>query len=229
MNVRILGTAMWVGWVFIIGASGQELAPRAPAPPWLAAEPAAGVWTMTFSTEAEKEAAAGDPSAGGRIHPRAIVTTVQSGTRCEIADFGNGASSENWEVDGVRLQPEASNPRNILVFERPADPSGLGGFSPQALGFQAFGWLSGGDYAGMEDFQGARCHHFRSADGLREAWISADTLLPVAIRQGSLLGRYAFRSAPAATLALPAEFHGALLRHREFAARLRRLERDLAR
>lgn len=228
MNLRVFGLEISMGAVLLAAAAGQELAGQPPAAPWLAAEPAVGVWTLSLTTEDPGESTTADRAAGG-APPRTIVTTVQSGTRCEVADFGSGISSACWEVDGVWLVPEPTRTGNILVFERADEPSGLGNYSPRALGFAAFAWMRGRDYVGLVEFQGVRCHHFRSADGVREAWISADTRRPAAIRLGGLLGRYTYRAVPTAPLVLPEEFLGALLRHRAFTARLRRLDRDLAR
>ena len=84
-------------------------------------------------------------------------------------------------------------------------------------------WLKLSDYDKVVAFEKQACYHYVHGDN--EAWINADTNMPVAYKNSRTIYSYKFNDFPNETLKLPPDYQKAWDKVQQMMSRLRRLSR----
>jgi hypothetical protein len=162
-------------------------------------------WVADYSYSAER-------SPGARRPVRLTVDFTKTATRV-VKTLVGGQTEEQWFAEGVEFRrvPNVNEPV-VLAPEDSPDPQ-----TPDYVRvfFPKLGWVGERSYRGKEKKFGQEVFVFEAPYGTastQRAYISAATLLPVALEFPSLVIRYAF--SPAEPVELPADLRTALETYR---------------
>lgn len=199
------------------------LAPLAPAQePAVAAEtnlvqsPKAPIsWTVTYTyTEPFRK---GMTEEFLRFHARLTrkECTLAGDIRHEVFDWESGLQSEKWALPNACYETLKQDPRKISI-RRTSDGNYLDG---GRILFPEFSWISGKNHLGKKrDLRtGFICQVYQETEEdaktkktvvSREAWIDAETGLPLMLKTAEVLQIYSFSEKTPASLTLPEKFSG---------------------
>lgn len=154
------------------------------------------------------------PRAGGvaRRPSKTTVDHTKSATRV-VETMTDGSSTERWFSHGFEITRVPGSSEVVVVPpEIPSDPNSA---DYSRVFFPRLGWVTEQAYQGKEKRDGREAYLFEGPYGTastQRAFLSAETLLPVALESRSFTMRYSFL--PAETVELPAEFKTALETYR---------------
>ena len=178
-----------------------------PKPPLVAKVPDSANWTITPKSTAATSAPKPTPQgasrfAGGRI---VEVRSTKSGKlRRDVIVYSDGITTTHWLVDQLLLwtTPQGQVSASDLSAAEPMDPENP---EPAAAGgFPGTRWLQISYYDKVIAVEKHPCYHYVHGDS--EAWIDAETNLPVAYKSKNIVYSYKFGDPPAEPLILPPEF-----------------------
>jgi hypothetical protein len=137
-----------------------------------------------------------------------------------VLEKADGSKEEMYLFDGMVLFEDAALDRVRVhkIDQYSGDAMRFGQFFP------GMNWVQVQYFKGLVEKDGVNCYWFRQEKGTgekinrptdplvydknqalttREAWFAVDTLVPVAFRDGLVMGRYRFAAPPEKPLALP--------------------------
>jgi hypothetical protein len=177
-----------------------------PDPPLLAAAPDPGSWTIIVKQKRPPPPRTADPrllalqSLLLKANPRMVQQKVEKAGKEWHGEtqWEDGSSDTLWIYRGMAL----FRPRNY-----PPDKIGMMGANaplaphPPAVDFPDLTWIDAKCFVGSTDYQGTKCYLYQqgsssSQNGQISAWIAADSRLPIALEDDSVLKTYTFNSAP---------------------------------
>lgn len=176
-----------------------------PRPPYIAEAPAYATWVIQFSAAKQPKAKPAPGDAGSAKHIRQVEITKTDKTRRTVVTYSDGTKQESWYFDGFDLFQVESG--KIVILDPASNdlaPS-YGGFKD----FDGLQWLDARFFEGRVGVGERVCNHFkRTADSGAEleAWIDADSKLPVGAVEGDTRRIYTFGAPPTAPLQLPPAF-----------------------
>ena len=152
------------------------------------------------------------PVSGSRRPVRITVDHTKSATRV-VKTLANSKTEEQWFAEGLEFRriPDGSEPV-VVPPENPPDPQTA---DYVRVFFSKLGWLGEHSYRGKEKKFGQEVFVFEAPYGTAStqcAYISAATLLPLALEFPSFTIRYAF--SPAEPVELPVDFKAAFETYR---------------
>jgi hypothetical protein len=183
-----------------------------PAPPLVAAPAEYAHWKITASPLKTEAPPAPDPK-----KPELQEIEIRKGpaTACMTQRWTNGKLSEAWIAEGYHLAKYPALP-DIYVTSLVLRPAGLNdGMADFHAVFPGFVWLEEKFFAGTEKKDGRLCHHYVDGENAREAWVDAESRLPVAFRRDNTLFTYVSLPRPSQPPALPDQFQRELARHKK--------------
>lgn len=185
-------------------------------------------WTIQYRRDQEAaKPAEGEEDPGLGLLARSSDYQITGNIARHVLTLKNGAHQTIYIAGHYKLAFDAELKKVLIVDLERVDaevPEQL--FHQQYPGFE---WVKPEFYEGEAQAGGQPCHHFRypeealaeatPADGdaaaarpagrslhAWEAWVSAETGLPVAYRQDGVTGIYHFAAPPAAPLTLPPDY-----------------------
>ena len=206
-----------------------------PSPPYVLAIPAQTQWVMHITPPAGQVA----PDASGKSklapEPQVVAITKLGDTLRAIIVYTDKSRREFWQVPGSTILQDGGTPRVIY---------NTGGYPPYpyAPGHDFFGceWIKPENFHDVVKRGGVTCYHYQAEAAMqvppdvlrahpelaklklhREAWINAETRLPVAVSGETGTIEYTF-SDPPPDLKMSAEFQSALDANNVALERLRR-------
>lgn len=218
------------GWVGA-GEALPKIAP--PEPPFVAAPPQFGKWTITMDPAGKRDK---EPGLGGEGHGNRVVCVKTNDLKRDTLISPDGERSEVW-YKGDLVLTGFENSSEIAVEEAATfgrEPGSVTGSLTFGPGFPGFGWLDLKHYRGIAKVEDKVCYRFAhetaaadQASGDLEAWVDVATRYPVAISADGVLHRYAFEDgAHLEPLELPLTHAAAIARYEAKAKQLKALEQD---
>jgi len=187
-------------------AMAQEASstPRAPRPPFFAEPPINAAWKVTV---APLKAAQSPTPANAQKAIRQIEIIKVDKTRRTVVSYSDGAKIEMWFFDGLDIFP-ASDGSLLVLDPRNND------LAPSFEGYDHFGafqWLDAPFFVGTVTIGDRVCNHFKRStnNGDQEAWVDANTKLPVCLVEGNTRKLYTFGDPPIAPLQMPPGYQSA--------------------
>lgn len=210
LRTLLTGAAALILPGFSFGQS-PDAAPERPTPPLVAAPAEYAHWRITA-------APAKHPASATPLAPKTELQEIEvrkgPSTACMIQRWSNGKSSEAWIAEGYHLSRYPALP-DIYVTALALRPAGLNdGMADFHAVFPGFVWLDEKFFAGTEKKEGRTCHHYVDGENAREAWIDAESRLPVAFRRENTIFVYSFLPRPSQPPTLPDPFLRELIRHK---------------
>jgi hypothetical protein len=193
---RLISSGRVIGTILVFMAAtawGQtpsaDTAPSTPAPPFLNPAPALAAWQVQF------ESAGAKPGT-----PKEIDVAKVNDTRCDTMVMSDGTSTQLWYYKGMKIYQAPGAPYAIAM-----NPNWAGTPSAGAVDFPEVAWVNRANFVAKENKSGRSCYHYHEAtdNGPLEAWIDAQTKLPVACQLAQGLETYTFPTPTVTTLTLP--------------------------
>jgi len=222
MNKRVLFIAAVLGTG--AGALAQNTVSSSdsppPAPPFVVF-PKVAAYTVDFAKPEKAKASPGGKAAASLVK---IEVTDTGKARREMDFWSDGRTSERWSVDGMFLIQNVGDGSLFATSEKSAQPGEGSRFTASD-----FRWLSAETFAGRVTYNGRKCNKFvrqipsapngvpsenepSANPGPVEALIDVQTLLPVALWNGTEKAAFTFKQAPVGPLQLPEKFQDRLQR-----------------
>ena len=184
-----------------------DASPHVPSPPWVATPPDSAQWRITVKPAKDDASPTPKPDPKNSRQLKQVLCEKQGSVKRDIRIYSDGSTEEYWYTDGLELRPAMPGSTHIMIssassgpntdFEKMVDPVS----SP---GFAGVGWIKAADYRDTIQYMGVKCDHFaRDKEGW-EAWIDADTKLPVAFKAEDALYVYSFEQPTA--FAMPSAY-----------------------
>lgn len=178
-----------------------------PKPPLVAAVPENAEWTITVEYPKEAKLAPDAPKHHD-WRPVEVRTTKVGKTKRDLITTRDGVKQENWYVDAMIFWTNGQGEVSVTDL-RAAEGSDPMEDSPSVpTGFPGVGWLKLDNYVDVVMFEKRPCYHYVRDEA--EAWIDAETKLPVAYRRGKILYRFSFNPSPVGPLVMPPAYQTAL-------------------
>ncbi len=183
MNRFIFSAAFAIALTGRVSAAGGDVpSPRAP---YVAPIPQYADWTMRLvpSSNAGKE----NEASISPTTPTLIQTTRTLGIRHRIATYASGAKLESWQSGVAAINN--LNESDVTV----ADTSQVEAFDLAAQNiFSELAWVNGSNFQGVAQVDKVNYYHY--ANGLEEAWINTETMLPAFYKKADLMYRFQFNA-----------------------------------
>lgn len=180
--------------------------------------------------------------------PRSLVTSIESvrngDLKRDLITYASGQKEEVWYVQGQALSAASSRPEKVVIqsiaaLEEGDDREGifrLVGNPVKSPGYPGLNWVDKRYYDTVTLFNKTiPAYHYvlrGKVDGqdivAAEAWIDAQTGLPLGYTSDGALYVYRFAEAPAELASLPPAFAAALQKVKQRQDLLRRLQADAA-
>lgn len=223
---------------------GQNLAsfppPRAPFVKPVAEKASWTITTQEIPSTEKKESAP--------PQPRSLVTSIESvrngDLKRDLITYASGQKEEVWYVQGQALSAASSRPEKVVIQSFAALEEGydqteifrLVGNPVKSPGYPGLNWVDKKYYDTVTLFNKTiPAYHYvlrGKVDGqdlvAAEAWIDAQTGLPLGYTSDGALYVYRFAEAPAELPGLPPAFAAALQKVKQRQDLLRRLQADAA-
>ena len=169
-------------------------------------------WTIdyTYVNESKATGSTGAPPQPGPGSPQQIERveyTLTGRTAHVTTTLFNGENSEFYVFKDYKLLEDPSS-HEIMVFDIGAMASPMDMFREDYPGFYG---LSPSDYVNTEKNLGQVCLHLKKEN--LEAWLGAESGMPVAYKFGDQTGRYTFLPTPTDVMDLPKEYRQFLNSH----------------
>jgi hypothetical protein len=200
MFSRFLFTAFisLLAWpAFETPVAAQSSSNQQPAPPYLAPVPDRLHWIVTFSYVSKNDSGTA-PASSPSENPASIETMKVGNMRRILVKFAEGSPQQ---LDIIGNHCFVQGPLGLEYRTMDAD------FVPYmffTLGFSFTQCVNLASFKEFTTYQNARALHYR--DGSTEAWISADTKLPLGADQiGSVKTTYQYLPVPDAISLTPQE------------------------
>ncbi|HSI86161.1 MAG: hypothetical protein ACAI35_10395 [Candidatus Methylacidiphilales bacterium] len=133
--------------------------------------------------------------------------------------WSNGKVSESWIADGYLLTTYPALPDiyvTSLSLRAVGSDDGISDFHSM---YPGFGWVEPRFFTAVVTLNGRKCNHFANKEADREAWVDAETRLPVAYTKGKTKFSYEFLPAPQQDPTMPAAFRTELQIYKKADAR----------
>lgn len=187
----------------ILAASAQDRPDFSGALPAVPKPPVRWVVEFTYPPRADGV---------GRRPSKTTVDHTKSATRV-VETMTDGSSTERWFSQGFEITRVPGSPEVVVIPpEMPSDPNSA---DYLRVFFPRLGWVGENAYQGREKRDGKEAYLFEGPYGTastQQAFLSAETLLPMAIASPSVTMRYSFL--PPESVELPADFRTALETYR---------------
>jgi hypothetical protein len=168
-----------------------------PRPPYVAAIPVNGHWSVTLDAS-DPQAPAGTKAPLADEHVPTSIDTIKVGnTKRVTLFFKDGTSRRFDQVDGYFL---TASPAGAKLFV-PMDASPPYPFYTD--GFLFVDHVNPSTFKGVVTCKGVDCFHYQ--DGSLDIWIAVDSMLPVAAESGKVTAYFQFMAPPDAPITLPAD------------------------
>lgn len=233
MNKRSLVVSLFVLATRAAAMAAGDVPP--PSPPYVLAIPAQSQWVMRITPPAG-QAPAAEASGKGKLapEPQVVAITKLGDTLRAIIVYTDKSRREFWQVPGSTILQDGGTTRVLY---------NTGGYPPYpyAPGHDFFGceWIKPENFRDVVKRDGVSCYHYEveaaappvPTDVLRahpelaklklhrEAWINAETRLPVAVTGETGTIEYTF-SDPPPDLKMSAQFQSAYDQEHSALARL---------
>jgi hypothetical protein len=167
------------------------------------------------------------PSTSPELQIKKIDITKVDGVSRALLTWGDGRTTERWGYDQYHFMilTETYNGQPTFASDLDIQPGGA-----YYVGFDAssFAWLEPKCLKDTVVYQHKKCYHYQGTvpiqvfkfsntnrvvagiDLFCEAWIDQDTLLPVALYDGSMLGVFTFHDPPTTPVTPPPKVQAAL-------------------
>lgn len=199
-------------------------------------------WTITTQEMPTEKKESSTPQ------PKSLVTSIESARQGDIKrdliTYANGQKEEVWYVQGQALSAVSSRPEKVVIqsfaaLEESIDQQGayrLVGNPIKSPRFPGLNWVGPKTYDAVRLFnKTVPAYHYvlRTKEGdndivIAEAWVDAQTGLPLGYISDGALYVYRFGDAPPGTMVLPPAFEGALQKVKQRQDLQRRLQADAA-
>lgn len=219
----------------------------APRAPFVNALPDKAAWTITplaVTTGEENKTQLAPAKSKPRV---ARIDSVKSGAmKRDVITYESGGREEVWYVQDEAISSLAKRPDRVIVqntatLDEPGDARGafrLLGSPTKSTGYPGFKWLDKKYFESVVLFNKTTpAYHYvlkgKDPDTgsdlvVAEAWIHAETGVPVAYSSEATIYVYHFGPEPNEILGLPAAFEAAYLKVKQNQTRQKRLETDAA-
>jgi hypothetical protein len=236
---------LWLMCLSLLAQQGTNSLP--PQPPFLSEAPAYSTWVIKFTPRQGNAVSAAFPRVSTSNYLKEIHVTKMDKDHQEIQYWSDGSTLEKWEFHGLLLfeQPSLSN-IHILSLNNLPPLMREAFFDHSKSDFPDLDWLSADSYVGMKTFQGQTCYWFQvksstvsthsatssgipsvKVQAVPQAWINAQTRLPVAVDDGVTLHIYTFGDETSRQAELPPRFAEALEKYQKELKQSRRSEMHL--
>jgi hypothetical protein len=194
-----------------------------PTPPFLNPAPETSAWIITVTPPASSSGFGAKPSPK---QLKQIQVTKAGDTRREVSVLNDGTATEDWFYKGVHLVFDKNADYAVAI-----DPYASAKSAPPAaeIDFYDFSWINASDFIGKTSRSGQVCYYFIHQFPTRreEAWINAQTKLPVAIRSELRQWEYQFTASSESSLTIPPVFQAAYDLHKKQLENAKRIQANM--
>jgi hypothetical protein len=179
----------------------------APKPPFVAPVPENAEWTINVEYPKEPKPSPDAPKRNDWRYVE-VKTTKVGKVKRDLITSRDGVKQEHWFVDSMLFRTDSLGEVSVsdLRAAEAADPDEEIPSVPS--GFPGVGWLKLDNYVDIVTFEKRPSYHFLKGEA--EAWVDAETKLPVAYRRGNVLYRFTFGPRPTGPLVMPPAYQTAL-------------------
>lgn len=202
-----------------------------PAPPFVAALPASFHAVLSFDNALKAGKALDPAKAGGEILPKEIDVVKVGNIEQQTISWSDKSKTMALFIEGHQLFEDPKT-KTVSVFAAEATQSAAAEDIVPCWAFYATAWINATHFKETIKLGDKQCHHYTEGerplgeDGktrlqVREAWIDAETRLPIAVRSDAGGVHYKYLAIPSGPITLPPAFQKAW---KDYQGQLKRLE-----